>query len=80
MSSENDYLIVADKIYTLEPKETTPIHLTMPMKVVIYAGVSGVILLGVWPQPFIEFSVQRVYGVGGAVKLLSLLAFINLPH
>ncbi|MCG3112787.1 MAG: NADH-quinone oxidoreductase subunit N [Candidatus Manganitrophus sp. SB1] len=51
------YLIVVKKIYTLEPKETTPIHLSMPLKVVIYAGIAGVILLGVWPQPFIEFSV-----------------------
>ncbi len=45
------------KTYPLEPKETTPIQLTMPMKVVIYVGIAGVILLGVWPQPFIEFSV-----------------------
>lgn len=51
------YLIVVKKIYTLEPKKTTPIHLSMPLKVVIYAGIAGVILLGVWPQPFIEFSV-----------------------
>ncbi|MCG3115079.1 MAG: NADH-quinone oxidoreductase subunit N [Candidatus Manganitrophus sp. SA1] len=51
------YLIVVKKIYTLEPKETTPIQLSMPLKVVIYAGIAGVILLGVWPQPFIEFSV-----------------------
>src|SRR5579884_1725755 len=51
------YLIVVKKIYTLEPKETTPIHLSMPLKVVIYAGIAGVILLGVYPQPFIEFSV-----------------------
>ncbi|MFY9268472.1 MAG: NADH-quinone oxidoreductase subunit N [Candidatus Manganitrophaceae bacterium] len=51
------YLIVVKKIYTLEPKETAPIHLSMPLKVVIYAGITGVILLGVWPQPFIDFSV-----------------------
>ncbi len=51
------YLIVVKKIYSVEPKDTTPILLSVPMKFVLYAGIIGVLWLGIWPKPFIDFSV-----------------------
>ncbi|HLG21572.1 MAG TPA: NADH-quinone oxidoreductase subunit N [Candidatus Manganitrophaceae bacterium] len=51
------YLIVVKKIYTLEPKETAPIPLSWPLKAALYACIAGVLILGIWPQPFIDFSV-----------------------
>ena len=51
------YLIVIKKIYTLEPAETTPIPLSMPLRIALYASIAGVLILGIWPAPFIDFSV-----------------------
>jgi len=50
------YLIVVKKMYTLEPADPSPIPLSAPMKVVLYACMAGVIVLGMWPAPFIDFS------------------------
>lgn len=52
------YLIVVKKIYAVEPKETTPIHISIPLKIAIYTSIAGVILLGIWPKPFINASVS----------------------
>jgi NADH-quinone oxidoreductase subunit N len=51
------YLIVVKKIYSVEPIDTTPISLSLPMKLVLYTGIVGVLWLGIWPKPFIDFSV-----------------------
>ncbi len=51
------YLIVVKKIYSLEPKETTPIHIPIPLKIAIYVSIGGVIFLGIWPKPFINAAV-----------------------
>jgi NADH-quinone oxidoreductase subunit N len=51
------YLIVVKKIYSVEPIDATPIALSLPMRLVLYVGIAGVIWLGVWPKPFIDFSV-----------------------
>jgi len=51
------YLIVVKKIYAVEPKEYSPIQISMPLKVAIYVSIAGVLLLGIWPNPFIEASV-----------------------
>jgi NADH-quinone oxidoreductase subunit N len=51
------YLIFVKKIYTLEPADPAPIPLSWPMKTALYACIAGVILLGIWPTPFIDLSV-----------------------
>ncbi len=51
------YLIVVKKIYSVEPKETTPIHIPAPLKVALYVSIAGVIFLGVWPKPFINAAI-----------------------
>ena len=51
------YLIVVKKIYSVEPEDATPIVLSMPLRLVLYTGMIGVIWLGIWPKPFIDWSV-----------------------
>jgi NADH-quinone oxidoreductase subunit N len=51
------YLIVVKKIYSVEPTDATPIALSVPMQFVLYVGIAGVLWLGIWPKPFIAFSV-----------------------
>jgi len=51
------YLIVVKKIYSVEPKETTPILIPIPLKIALYVSIAGVILLGIWPKPFINAAV-----------------------
>lgn len=54
------YLIVVKKIYTLEPAEAGPIPLSLPLRAVLYATIAGVLILGIWPAPFIDFSVAAM--------------------
>lgn len=51
------YLIVIKKIYTLEPVDPSPIPISLPLRLVLYTSIAGVILLGIYPKPFIDFSV-----------------------
>ncbi len=51
------YLIVVKKIYAVEPTETTPIQISSHLKIALYVSIAGVLLLGIWPKPFIEASV-----------------------
>ena len=52
------YLIVVKKIYSVEPTDQTPILLSMPLRLVLYVGIIGVLWLGIWPKPFIGFAVS----------------------
>jgi NADH-quinone oxidoreductase subunit N len=51
------YLIVVKKIYSVAPEKTEAIHLDMPLRLVLYVGIIGVLWLGIWPKMFIDFSV-----------------------
>ncbi|MEK7748022.1 MAG: NADH-quinone oxidoreductase subunit N [Nitrospirota bacterium] len=51
------YLIVVKKIYSVPPEESTAIPLDMPLRLVLYVGMLGVLWLGIWPKAFIDFSV-----------------------
>ncbi len=51
------YLIVVKKMYAVEPMESSPIPLSMPLRLVLYTGIVGVLWLGIWPKPFIDISV-----------------------
>jgi len=51
------YLIVVKKIYISEPKDTTPIPISIPMQAVLYISLAGVFLLGVFPKPFLDWSI-----------------------
>ncbi len=55
------YLIVVKKMYAVEPEEMTPISLSIPLRLVLYAGIIGVLWLGIWPKPFIDWSVSATH-------------------
>jgi NADH-quinone oxidoreductase subunit N len=51
------YLIVVKKVYTIEPSDPSPIPMSLPIRLVLYACMAGVILLGIYPRPLIDLSV-----------------------
>jgi len=52
------YLIVVKKMYINEPIDPSPLYVSAPMKAVIYVGLAGTLILGVYPRPFIDWAVS----------------------
>ncbi len=52
------YLIVVKKMYINEPLDSSPIPTTLPIKIAVYTGVVGTLLLGIYPGPFIDWAVS----------------------
>ncbi|ULA65479.1 MAG: NADH-quinone oxidoreductase subunit N [Nitrospira sp.] len=52
------YLIVVKKMYIAEPIDPSPIKVSGPMKAVVYVGLAGTLLIGIYPQPFIDWVVS----------------------
>src|SRR5574341_2020638 len=51
------YLVVVKKMYINEPTDPSPLSISPPMKVVVYAGLAGTLILGIYPQPVIDWVV-----------------------
>ena len=51
------YLIVVKKMYISEPIDPSPVAISGPMKAVVYIGLAGTLLIGIVPQPFIDWVV-----------------------
>lgn len=52
------YLVIIKRVYIGEPMINTPIVVSNPFKVVIYASIAGVIILGIYPGPFIDLALD----------------------
>lgn len=52
------YLVVVKKMYINEPTDPSPVSISGPMKAVIYVGLAGTLVIGVYPQPVIEWVVD----------------------
>jgi len=52
------YLIVVKKMYINEPADPSPLSVSGPMKAVVYAGLAGTLVIGIYPQPFIDWVVS----------------------
>jgi NADH-quinone oxidoreductase subunit N len=52
------YLVVVKKMYINEPVDSTPIKTSGPMKAVVYVGLAGTLIIGIYPQPFIDWVVS----------------------
>ncbi len=52
------YLVVVKKMYINEPVDNSPLTVSAPMQAVIYAGLAGTLILGIYPQPFIDWVVS----------------------
>lgn len=51
------YLVVVKKMYINEPHDPTPLTISGPMRAVLYAGLAGTLIIGIYPQPFIDWVV-----------------------
>lgn len=51
------YLVVVKKMYINEPADPTPLSVSTPLKTAVFVGLAGTLLLGVYPQPFIDWAV-----------------------
>ena len=51
------YLIVVKKMYITEPHDPSPVHVSGPMKAVIYVGLAGTLFIGIYPQPATDWVV-----------------------
>lgn len=51
------YLVVVKKMYINEPHDPTPLSVSTPLKTVIFVGIAGTLLLGIYPKPFIDWAV-----------------------
>jgi NADH-quinone oxidoreductase subunit N len=52
------YLIVVKQMYINEPIDPSPIAISGPMKTVIYVGLAGTLVIGIYPQPFTDWVVS----------------------
>ncbi len=52
------YLVVVKKIYISEPTDPTPISVSPALQAVVYISLIGVLALGIYPKPFIDWSVS----------------------
>jgi len=69
------YIIVVKKMYINEPMDPTPILVPGPLKAVIFISLAGTFILGVWPQPFMDFTVAAttIFSHLGPAPLATLL-------
>jgi NADH-quinone oxidoreductase subunit N len=51
------YLIVVKKMYIIEPHDPSPVSISGPMKAVVYVGLAGTLVIGIYPQPVIDWVV-----------------------
>jgi NADH-quinone oxidoreductase subunit N len=51
------YLIIVKKMYINEPRDRSPLNVSPSMQAVIYVGLAGTLVLGIYPKPFIEWAV-----------------------
>jgi NADH-quinone oxidoreductase subunit N len=52
------YLVVVKKMYINEPIDPSPVSISGPMKAVVYVGLAGTLVIGIYPQPFIDWIVS----------------------
>ena len=45
-------------MYINETTDPSPITASMPIKVTVYAGIAGTLVLGIYPGPFIDWAVN----------------------
>jgi NADH-quinone oxidoreductase subunit N len=51
------YLVIVKKMYINEPTDRSPLRASPTMQAVIYIGLAGTLILGIYPKPFIEWAV-----------------------
>ena len=69
------YLVVVKKMYISEPADPTPIKVSGVLQSVIYVGLAGTLILGIYPRPFIEYTVAAttIFSNLGAAPVFTTL-------
>ncbi len=70
------YLIIVKKMYITEPLDPSPVTVSGPIKAVLYVGLAGTLVIGIYPQPFIDWVVSATMmfsNLGGATALVPLV-------
>jgi NADH-quinone oxidoreductase subunit N len=70
------YIIVVKKMYISEPADPSPVPVPGALKAVIYVGLAGTLIVGIWPQPFMTFTVAAASifsGMSGDSAVAGLL-------
>jgi NADH-quinone oxidoreductase subunit N len=52
------YLVIVKKMYINEPSDPSPIRPSGPMKLAVYIGLAGTLIIGIYPQPFMNWVVS----------------------
>lgn len=52
------YLVIVKKMYINEPTDRSPLTISAPMQAVVYIGLAGTLVLGIYPGPFIDWAVS----------------------
>ncbi|WP_455370923.1 NADH-quinone oxidoreductase subunit N, partial [Petrachloros mirabilis] len=71
------YLIVVKKMYIVEPHDPSPLSVSGPMKAVIYVGLAGTLIIGVYPQPVTDWVVAATMMFSDAAASASALPVIS---
>jgi NADH-quinone oxidoreductase subunit N len=73
------YLVVVKKMYINEPVDSTPLTISVPMRAVVYGGLAGTLVLGVYPKPFIEWVVSATLLFSNMTGPSAGLPAVTLP-
>lgn len=73
------YLIVVKKMYINEPSDPSPLSISGSMRVAVYAGLAGTLLLGIYPKPFIEWIVSATLMFSNMTESTATTSVITLP-
>ena len=63
-------------MYIQEPHDPSPVSVSGPMKAVIYVGLAGTLIVGIYPQPVIDWVVAATMmfsDLGGQSAALPIL-------
>jgi NADH-quinone oxidoreductase subunit N len=74
------YLVVVKKMYINEPTDHAPITISPAMQAVIYVSLAGTLLLGIYPQPFIDWVVNATLLHGPAAPSAAVLPAVLALH
>ena len=59
------YFNVVRRMFFLPPRQEVACHGTVALRVVVIVAVAGTVLVGVWPEPFINLATSSVQFLGG---------------
>ncbi len=73
------YLVIVKKMYINEPSDPSPIRPTGPMKLAVYIALAGTLIIGIYPQPFMNWVVSATLMFSNLVGPAASLPVPPLP-